>query len=394
VWNASAGQQAQDLIRAKYTLALEAESCQRIVVRSCRGRFGYVPPTTIQQMQARSGRLGEAIVIMAGYDDVNITSGIDAVMAEANRQGVPHVIWLTYRSNVNYILPGGARARTLYSGHNAVLRQRASVYPTLHVADWDGYSAFQPQWFASDGIHINPTGTIQLGRFIRAQLDALPLGRCMAQSTTGAAYAGGTPFTPVANVGIVSKPTVVALDTRPGGRDNANRKVGAGKVNGVSVPAAVPTTATRMLVRVLAVDPCRTGRVYAATCGQDPRQGPSVAFAAGRIAAFNVVLARRGMCIYTTATTDVIVYLLGWDQAAAPPTTTTAAASSSPASGPTTAGTEPGHATATSSTPAAPTTTAPTEPPTTTTEPTATEPATTTATTLPTGSSGPPASGG
>ena len=68
---------------------------------------------------------------MAGYDDVDIGPGVDAIMAEANRQGIPYVIFLTYRANVSYVLPGGARARDLYNNHNAVLWDRARRYPTM-----------------------------------------------------------------------------------------------------------------------------------------------------------------------------------------------------------------------------------------------------------------------
>jgi hypothetical protein len=378
VWNASAGQQAQNHIRANYTLGLEAESCQRIVVRSCRGRFGYVPPTTIQQMQARSGRLGEAIVVMAGYDDVNITGGIDAVMAEANRQGVPHVIWLTYRSNVDYILPGGARARALYTNHNAVLRQRATVYPTLHVADWDGYSALQPQWFASDGIHITPTGTIELGKFIRGQLDALPLGRCMAQASVGVVVPAAPRYVPVSAAGVVASPTLVALDTRPQDRDAWKRKLGAARMIAVPLPAGVPANATKLKVRVVAAETCRAGRIYATACGQDPRTGPNAGFLAGWVMPVDLVVPRGKVCVYVSATADVIVYIMGWDRpppaAAAPSTTSPPTTTTSP---PTT-------------TTIVPATTSTTEPATTTTQPTTTTTQPTTTTTT----SEPPTSGG
>ncbi len=53
--------------------------------------------------------------IMGGYDDpsYNFGSAVDAVMAEAARQGIPTVMWLTLRSNVSYVGPGGIS----YSAH-------------------------------------------------------------------------------------------------------------------------------------------------------------------------------------------------------------------------------------------------------------------------------------
>ncbi len=340
VWNGSAGTRAQDHIRVNYTLGLEAESCQRLVVRSCRGRFGYVPPTTIQQMQARSGGLGEAIVVMAGYDDVDIASGIDAVMAEANRQGVPNVIWLTYRSNVDYVLPGGTRARNLYTHHNAVLRQRATIYPTLHLADWDGYSALQPQWFASDGIHINPTGTIVLGTFIRAQLDALPVGRCMTAAATGTAVPTLPRYGWLPSMGIVASSPRVAIDTRPQDGDAAKRKLAAGRMLSVAMPAAVPANATKVRMRVFSSGACRTGLIMATSCTQDPRTGPGAAMRASVLISFEVTVKRGPLCVYTTATTDVVAYAVGWDPppppAAAPATTASTPAPSGAAQASTT----------------------------------------------------------
>ena len=53
VWCDQAGAtHSQDVIRASYTMTLDAESCRRLVAPSCRGRFGYVPSNTMDVLRA------------------------------------------------------------------------------------------------------------------------------------------------------------------------------------------------------------------------------------------------------------------------------------------------------------------------------------------------------
>ena len=95
VWYDQAGvTRSQDVVRAAYDLTLDAESCRRLVAPSCRGRFGYVPNTTMDVLRANRGRLGEAVVIMGGYDDISIGDAVPQILAETEAQGVKHVIWL------------------------------------------------------------------------------------------------------------------------------------------------------------------------------------------------------------------------------------------------------------------------------------------------------------
>jgi hypothetical protein len=172
VWYDQAGvTRSQDVVRAAYDLTLDAESCRRLVAPSCRGRFGYVPNTTMDVLRANRGRLGEAVVIMGGYDDISIGSAVPEILAETEAQGVEHVVWLTYPLNVPYILPSGFPARSLYASHNLVLYLNSVTHPTLHLADWNSYSAGHPDWFGRDGIHLSPAGTMALASYLKAQLD-------------------------------------------------------------------------------------------------------------------------------------------------------------------------------------------------------------------------------
>lgn len=170
-WDQAGVTHSQDVIRASYTMALEAESCRRLVAPSCRGRFGYVPTNTMDVLRAYRGRLGEAVVIMAGYDDISIVDAVPQIMAETEAQGVKHVIWLTFPLNVPYVLPSGFPARTLYTNHNGSLYYNSLNHPTMRLADWNVYSRGHPDWFGRDGIHLTGAGAVALAWFIKAQLD-------------------------------------------------------------------------------------------------------------------------------------------------------------------------------------------------------------------------------
>ena len=88
-WNSTTGNDPRDIVGNSYRLTFDAESCRRLVSASCRGRFGTAAAQRLPLMRTTlKGRLGEAMVVMAGYDDASITNAVDAVMAEAEAQGV------------------------------------------------------------------------------------------------------------------------------------------------------------------------------------------------------------------------------------------------------------------------------------------------------------------
>jgi hypothetical protein len=63
----------------------DAESCRRTFEPSCWSREGYRPDTALQTMQRLSGKWGDVLVMMSGYDDSSylFDDAIDAVVAEA-----------------------------------------------------------------------------------------------------------------------------------------------------------------------------------------------------------------------------------------------------------------------------------------------------------------------
>ena len=157
----------------RFNYVYDAESCRRILYPSCRGREGYAPDTVVQTMRRLSGQLGSVFVIMGGYDDSSFGfgSGVDAVMAEASRQGIPTVLWLSLRaSDVSYVGPGSISNSSTFRANNRTLYSKAIQYgPRLQIADWATYSANHPEWFYSDGIHFRPSGANVVAQYIADQ---------------------------------------------------------------------------------------------------------------------------------------------------------------------------------------------------------------------------------
>ena len=151
----------------RFNFVYDAESCRRTVLPSCRGREGYTPDNVLSTMRRLSGQLGSVLVIMGGYDDPGsgFAGAIDAVMAEAARQGVPHVMWLTLRTaDVSYVGPGFVSNTFTFRDNNRILLQQAPRYGgRLQIADWATYSANHPEWFYADGIHFRAAGTTRRG---------------------------------------------------------------------------------------------------------------------------------------------------------------------------------------------------------------------------------------
>ena len=227
-----------------------------MLVTSCRG-YGVVPPTVVQTMQNYAGRLGDVVVVMDGYDDYDISAGVDAVLAEAAKQGVKRVLWLDFPTNVPYHQPSSsANVTPTYQRHNAVLAAKAAANPMLAIAPWAAYSAGHPEWIQPDGVHLRfPIGADNLARFIVAQLEALEPPRCTSPLA-------GDPVAGPAVVPAVKAPEAKLapsspdriLDTRAADGDAFTAPVGAGRSLRVPLNA---TGATSAVVNLTAADPVR-----------------------------------------------------------------------------------------------------------------------------------------
>jgi len=316
-WNSTTGNDPRDIVGNSYRLTFDAESCRRLVNVSCRGRFGLVPLSVLLLMRTTlNGRLGEAMVVMAGYDDASITNAVDQVMAEAEAQGVQQVLWVTYRTNTAYVLPGGIAARDLYSSHNAELAAAAQRHSSLKLLDWDKFTADRSSWFAADGVHLNIAGANGLATFIRDGLDAIPtLGRCrIANALTGAVDAGPVTLAiaPTDPAGFVPLPPKRVLDTRDPLLGGASGMVGAGHVVAIDVSQTVPSDAVAAVLSVTATSSCVPGFLTVFACGARPPTS-NINYEVGRTTAGLAItpLTDGKACIFASNPTDVVVDVMG-----------------------------------------------------------------------------------
>jgi hypothetical protein len=315
-WNSIAGNDVRDIVGNSYRLTFDAESCRRVVAASCRGRFGAVPTSVLPLMRTTlKGRLGEALVVMAGYDDSSIAAAVDLVMAEAEAQGVTTVLWLTYRTNTAYLLPGGLSATNLYGSHNSELAAAAQRHSGLKVLDWDTFTTNEPTWFAVDGIHLSLAGAVGLATFIKNALDAQPgIGRCRASTAlTGTVEtAPPLPDPPTAASGYVPLVPQRVLDTRDVALGGAAGKLGAGRIVSIDVSKVVPIDAVAAVLSVTATGSCWAGYLTVFACGSMPATS-NVNYEIGRPTAGLAItpMTSGRTCIFASATTDIVVDVMG-----------------------------------------------------------------------------------
>lgn len=140
-------------------LTFDAKVCRRLVQPSCTFQ-GTTPTTALQAVKGYGRSLGRVLVVDVGYneDGRGYGSGIDRVMRAALGQGASGVVWVTLRESGKYA--------SLYRRTNAAIKTAPKQWPRLLVADWNAYSAGR-SWFASDGLHLSPSGATELAAFLR-----------------------------------------------------------------------------------------------------------------------------------------------------------------------------------------------------------------------------------
>ena len=315
-WNSTTGNDPRDIVGTSYRLTFDAESCRRLVLASCQGRFGEVPLSVLPLMRTTlNGRLGDAMVVMAGYDDASIATAVDQVMAEAEAQAVTQVLWLTYRTNTTYELPGGVAAKDLYVSHNSELAAAAQRHKSLKVLDWDAYSANQPAWFAADGIHLTLPGANALATFIKNALDTLPgIGRSRAANAlTGTVDNGTAPqAAALGPSGFVPLVPERVLDTRDPAQGGAAGMLGAGRTVTIDVSKIVPADAVATVFSVTATGSCVPGYLTVFACGARPPTS-NINYEIGRTTAGLVItpMTDGKACIFASNPTDVVVDIMG-----------------------------------------------------------------------------------
>jgi hypothetical protein len=144
-----------------YSFVFDAESCRRTVETSCWSREGYRPENGLRTMQRLSGQWGDVLVVMTGYNDpgYGFDEAVQAVVDEARRQQIGHVLWLTLRTGgITYEEPlHQANARTYRESNSLLISLAGKSGGYLQVADWATYSADHDRWFEADGVHLRGT---------------------------------------------------------------------------------------------------------------------------------------------------------------------------------------------------------------------------------------------
>ncbi|MDO8365142.1 MAG: hypothetical protein Q7V88_19790 [Actinomycetota bacterium] len=311
---------ANALLAARHSYVLDAAGCRKLISTSCRILPNPAPTNAITVLKARAGQFNRALVVAVGYNDsttgaAGLGAAVDTLVAEARRQGITHVIWLTYR------VAGSSGNRARFQAHNATLRAKTAVHPELRLADWASVSAGLPSsWFSADGIHLGGSAATAMADLIADTLDALPPvvpppppDRCSPANWIGEQPLA-TPPVPVngANGGLHLLPAPVRFaDTR--GRTG---KLGANRVLPILVGgvAGVPTDAVAAVVTLTAVRPCAQLALTAFPChGGVPTASMLNAPAATTVANAAVVrLGAGALCIWAAQPTDVIVDVAGW----------------------------------------------------------------------------------
>jgi hypothetical protein len=144
-------------------LDLQVAVCRRLVGESC--PYQGARPLNVLDLLPTI-QLGSTVVIEVGYNDHEDTFGdaVDSVLTALRKAGAEHVLWLTMREEW-----------TSYANMNDVIWAAAKQHPEMTVVDWNFYSHAHPEWFQSDGLHLDSRGALAMSTLIHRALDNLGL---------------------------------------------------------------------------------------------------------------------------------------------------------------------------------------------------------------------------
>jgi lysophospholipase L1-like esterase len=125
--------------------------------------IGRQPADVLAALQARRDAHQlegiDVLVVQMGTNGVIKAKDIQRLATLA--AGVPKVI------AVNVWVP-----RPWQDASNDALRDAATRFPWLRIADWHALAAQHPEWFGSDGVHTNRTGAKQYANLVAATVGA------------------------------------------------------------------------------------------------------------------------------------------------------------------------------------------------------------------------------
>jgi hypothetical protein len=305
-----------------YTVDLDAFQCRRLITTGCK------PDLRAQQSALDVMRLPEhnplppVMVMTVGHNEKDdYPNKINVIMQEAKARGVKTVVWLTYHNSIR---------ATAYPGNNAAVKDGATRWPEMKVADWDAHAQGHANWFSTeDGLHLTPEGAIEYGKFIKNAIDTLagtgpprpPPAKCDPATAIGTPAPGLSnqpPNPPAAGARITSMTPVRLLDTRAEGPDDGVvGRLGGGRALNIVVAGkvGVPANATGVIANVTAVEPCDGGFLTVYPAGSPPPLASSTNYRTSDVVAA-LVTVRLGtggaISVYSNAQTDVVVDVVGY----------------------------------------------------------------------------------
>ena len=148
-------------VRREISLNLQVAPCRRVAGDSCPYN-GVRPPNLIQLVQSLGPALGPNVVVAVGYNDFesSFSQDVASALAALESAGAKRIFWLTLRA-----------ARHPYLTMNAALVAAAADHPDLTIVDWNVYSRSHPDWFQTDGIHLNFAGAMAMASLIHKALE-------------------------------------------------------------------------------------------------------------------------------------------------------------------------------------------------------------------------------
>lgn len=310
-----------DIMGSSYDLRWSIESCRRLVAPSCVGRFDpgqgirWRPVSVLPLIQnSLRGRVGDALVIMSGYDDSpRLNDEIDQIVTEAEQQGVTRIFWLTYRTTSRYTFGG------FYLSHNRDLRAAQSRHPNLVLLDWDAFTHGQPfatqqDWFEKDGIHMTRSGAIALASFLKKAVDGSDVKACQASHATAgvAPDTAGNSLVTASPGGFLGFAPRRVFDSRYFALGGGRGKVGANRKISINLSGRVPAGTTSVVVSLTATRPCAAGAVTAYACGVRPTKA-QLRLESGRATTATAIVPLSGstLCVHTSAATELQVDVTG-----------------------------------------------------------------------------------
>jgi hypothetical protein len=144
-------------------VTLELAPCRRLTTRGC---FSPPAPSVLKDVRRLGHKLGPTVVVLVGYnDDPHVyAAGIGTTLRAMHRRGVKHVLWLTLRAVTKQ-----------FQLVNEVIFGASERFWWMTVLDWNGYSRGHRAWFASDRIHLSPTGAVQFALYLHRSLKQMHL---------------------------------------------------------------------------------------------------------------------------------------------------------------------------------------------------------------------------